>query len=163
MGSSLCHFSWTRRESSGFILPSSLLLGPDFLPQSCPLRVAADHPSLHLTIPLVWNVSDWCGSPRLISRSEENLVRKGEYHMSRYMLQKTRSLEMGKVKRGASIRGPGRKCFIHSQTVNLYHTYVRAARASTVRSFKRHLPHDSIISDHDERQTSPKMPAIAPP
>jgi hypothetical protein len=44
-----------------------------------------------------------------------------------------------------------------------YPTYVCIVCASTFRFSEGQLPHNTVIPDHDERQTSPKMSAVAPP
>ena len=49
-------------------------------------------------------------------------------------------------------------------TVMLSYTYIAPYRpTSAVRFFEGYLPHNTIISDHDQRGTNPKMSTIAPP
>jgi hypothetical protein len=42
-------------------------------------------------------------------------------------------------------------------------SYTCITYTSAARFFEGHLPHNTIIPDHDKRQTSPKMSTISPP
>ena len=78
------------------------------------------------------------------------------------MLQMTRLLEMRMKTRNERDEAPlGNVLPTTKRDSNVILRYIMYT--SAVRFFEGQLPYDTIIPDHDEGQTSPKMTTAAPP